>query len=72
MEYSYEWKDKDGYLHRVQFGTYISSAIRDAAEEDAKRYGISVEDAVNIILNGLTEVDMAKEELGRINICELQ
>lgn len=65
MNYEYEWKDNTGHLHRVRFGSTVSAAIRTAAEEDAERYGITVEAAANIILNGMVAAEIAEEELRR-------
>ena len=65
MEYSYEWKDDTGRLHRIVFGPYVSSCIRQAAEEDAIEYGIDVDTAVTIIMNGMCAKDMAVEEFIR-------
>lgn len=65
MEYSYEWKDDNGLLHRVVFGPYVSSCIRQSAEEDAEQYGISVDAAATIIMNGMCAKDIAVEEFLR-------
>lgn len=65
MNYEYEWKDNTGHLHRVRFGATVSAAIREAAEEDALRFGLNVEDAVNIIINGMVAAEIAEEELRR-------
>ena len=65
MEYGYEWKDEYGNLHMVLFGPTVSAAIRAAAKEDAERYGIETQDAVNIIINGMVNADCAREALTR-------
>ena len=55
----YEWKSGSGRAHRCEFGATVSAAIQDAAESDARAYGITVDQALSIILNGMCAADEA-------------
>lgn len=61
----YEWKDSTGHLHKVEFGPTVSAAIELAAQEDAVQYGISLETAKAIIINGMVAAEIAVEEVRR-------